>query len=71
LILEISIMDYSTAFESVPIEEFDDLARKQQFQLGPFISDFGEGYGEPYTPDKNVWGMLYGGRKIRSVKVYK
>ena len=40
--------------------EFDALARTGAFIDGPWVSSFGDGYGEPYVPLKNrtVWGML-------------
>lgn len=61
-------MGYSATFEELPIAEFDQLARTKQFAEGPHISTFGDGYGEPYQPERNVWGKLKDGRNVRSVK---
>ena len=61
-------MDYSPEYEQVSIADFDTLARKKKFSDGPHISTFGDGYGEPYQPERPVWGQLKDGRKIRSIK---
>lgn len=55
-------------YESIPIETFDEAARGGSFEDGPFVSTFGDGYGQPYTPDRTVWGTLKDGRQVRSVK---
>ena len=61
-------MDFSESYKLISISEFDDLARKGQFLNGPFVSTFGDGYGEPYNPDRPVWGQLKTGEVVRSVK---
>ena len=52
--------------EQVPRGEFDGLARAGGFSVGPFISSFGDGPGEPYVPHKNrnAWGTLLSGRSV-------
>jgi hypothetical protein len=57
-------------YEAITIEEFDRLARFGAFAEGPVISGFGDGYGEPYTPSRAVWGVLKDGRRVRAVKSY-
>jgi len=47
-------------------DEFDRLAREEQFRVGPRMSAFGDGYGEPYQPFRQIWGVLKDGRKVRS-----
>lgn len=58
-------------FEEIDIEEFDKLARAKQFDEGPLIDSFGDGYGEPYQPQRTVMGILKDGRRVRSTKVFK
>lgn len=57
-----------TGYEQLTIEEFDRLTRAKQFAEGPHISTFGDGHGQPYCPDRNVWGTLKDGRRVCSVK---
>ena len=54
--------------EPIPIEEFDDAARKGLFESGPHIDRFGDGYGQPYNPNRVVWVTLIDGRRVQSVK---
>ena len=54
----------------LPIGEFDDLARAGGFEEGPFVSNFGDGYGEPYMPVRIVCGTLKGGEEVWAVKHY-
>lgn len=54
--------------EVVDIKKFDELAKNGQFIEGPFIDSFGDGYGDPYTPRRRVWGTLAGGQQIESTK---
>lgn len=53
-------MDKPANCRLIPRAEFDDLARDKAFDIGPFISGFGDGYGDPYIPprNRNVWGRL-------------
>lgn len=46
--------------------EFDALANSSQFADGPHVSVFGNGPGEPYNPNRDLWGTLIDGRKVRS-----
>ena len=50
----------------MPRREFDELARAHRFADGPWISSFGDGYGEPYVPHRfrHVWGRLDDGRTV-------
>ena len=54
--------------EKLTITKFNDLCRQKKFKEGPFIEDFGSGYGEPYCPDHYVWGTLKTGKKVWSIK---
>ena len=42
----------------LPKAEFDKLARAKKFVVGPFLESFGDGYGEPYNPDRQIFGKL-------------
>jgi hypothetical protein len=55
----------------IPIEEFDRLARAKEFKDGPYVENFGDGYGEYYCPDRRVFGTLKDGRKVESIKKAK
>lgn len=50
----------------MPIEEFDRLVDSDQFIDGPFKSQFGSGYGEPYNPVRQVFGKLKTGEGVFS-----
>jgi hypothetical protein len=54
--------------ETLPRADFDRLARAKQFKVGPFISSFGDGPGEPYVPQehRSVWGVLKDGREVKA-----
>lgn len=54
-------------YSFVPISEFNQLTRAGAFSEGPWIENFGSGYGEPYNPHRDVWGTLADGRKVYSV----
>jgi hypothetical protein len=58
----------SPACQTIPRDEFDQLARAKQFKVGPFISSFGDGPGEPYVPQehRSVWGVLKDGQEVRA-----
>lgn len=62
---------YEPEHEEIPIEEFDDLARRKMFEVGPYLSTFGDGYGDPYITERTVIGILNGGRKVRATKKVK
>ncbi len=62
------VMEIEPYYVFLEIKEFDDLARRGEFQEGPFISGFGDGYGEPYCPTRRVWGTLKDGRRVESRK---
>jgi len=55
--------DYSV----VPIAAFTAMAREERWADGPWRDSFGSGYGEPYQPNRDVWGTLADGRKVCSV----
>lgn len=46
----------------IPRADFDQAAREKRFTTGPFVSSFGDGYGDPYIPPqkRDVWGVLDG-----------
>lgn len=44
--------------------EFDRLCDDDQFQLGPYLNSFGDGYGEPYNPNREAGGILKDGRVV-------
>jgi len=39
-------------------EEFDSYLGNNDFLEGPFKDSFGDGYGEPYNPDRQAFGKL-------------
>lgn len=43
---------------------FDYLAGRKRFSDGPFLDDFGGGYGEPYIPFRQAFGTLDDGSMI-------
>ncbi len=55
-------------YEIIPREEFDDLARKEEFVDGPWISSFGDGPYDPYCPPSHRWvrGTLRDGRNVKA-----
>lgn len=55
-------------YDEIPIRAFDALARAGSFIDGPYRSTFGDGYGEPYVPDRQVFGTLNSGRKVCAIK---
>lgn len=44
--------------------EFDKLVRTGQFADGPVLSAYGDGYGDPYNPDRQAGGTLKDGRIV-------
>jgi hypothetical protein len=42
----------------IKLTKFNDLAKKKKFTVGPYKETFGTGYGEPYYPYAQVFGML-------------
>lgn len=58
------IREHGGKAELVTKEEFNQLARQKQFKEGPFQDSFGDGYGEPYNPNRQVFGSLDDGRII-------
>ncbi len=57
-----------TGIEYIPIELFDKYAMEEMFVDGPYLESFGDGYGEPYNPIRQVYGTLRGDRPVFSVK---
>lgn len=43
------------------IESFHRAVNAGEFEIGPFRSQFGDGYGEPYNPWRQVFGKLKSG----------
>lgn len=41
----------------VPKAEFDTLCDTKAFVDGPYMDTFGDGYGEPYNPYRQAWGV--------------
>ena len=39
-------------------EELDSYILKKEFLDGPYIDSFGDGYGEPYNPNRQAFGKL-------------
>lgn len=44
--------------------ELDKLLDAGEFVDGPFLSTFGNGYGEPYNPNRQAGGTLKDGRIV-------
>lgn len=55
-------------YQLIPRDEFDNLCRQKKFSNGPFMDDFGDGYGDPYMPPsaRSVRGTLKDGRKVKA-----
>lgn len=49
---------------AVPKKEFDVLMNEPGFVDGPFVETFGDGYGEPYNPNRQAFGELKDGRGV-------
>lgn len=45
-------------------EEFDRLSRDYNFAEGPFKESFGDGYGEPYNPWRQAFGITEDNRGV-------
>ena len=52
----------------IPKDEFDVMARDGLFDDGPYIDTFGDGYGQPYRPRRQVFGKLKTGEFVYSQK---
>jgi hypothetical protein len=48
----------------IPKAEFDSLARSRSFSVGPYRDTFGDGPGDPYQPNRQVFGELKDGRCV-------
>lgn len=53
-------------YKRITREEFDQLTRDKQFRSGPFVGTFGEDYGEPYDPYRELTGVLLDGTPVIS-----
>ncbi len=53
-------------YESIAKTDFDSLAREKEFAEGPFMESFGDGYGDPYNPNRTIFGTLKDDRKVKS-----
>ena len=50
--------------EWIPKEQFDKMAEAGEFEVGPFKESFGDGYGDPYNPNRQLFGRLNDGRLV-------
>lgn len=58
--------------QDIAINEFNKLGKEGQFKEGwPLVETFGDGYGEPYNPERIVVGMLKDGRIVKSKLKYE
>ena len=48
----------------LPKDDFDKNAKSKLFAEGPFIDSFGDGYGEPYNPNRQAFGKLLTGEYV-------
>lgn len=51
-------------YECISKEEFDNLAKSDEFEDGPHMEGFGDGYGHPYNPWRQAFGKLKDGRLV-------
>jgi hypothetical protein len=49
------------SFRFIEKKEFDNLCKEKKFVAGPAIETFGDGYGEPYVPIRQIFGKLADG----------
>lgn len=61
--------EYVARHQDIPLEwisrkAFDELYDNRQFTDGPFIDSFGDGYGEPYNPNRQAFGVTRDGRCV-------
>ena len=54
------------SFEKISKEEFDRFAKSKSFSVGPLLDSFGDGEYDPYMPNRQAFGILNDGRKIRA-----
>jgi hypothetical protein len=54
----------------LPKSEFDDLYKRRVFVDGPYRDSFGDNSGEPYTPDRQAFGLISGPINGSYVGVY-
>lgn len=45
-------------------EVFDSFSKRREFTDGPFKETFGDGYGEPYNPNRQAFGKLKNGNVV-------
>lgn len=64
--LEQGIKDVNKEVEWMPKEMFDKRAVDCEFEVGPFKDSFGDGYGDPYNPNRQIWGKLKNGKFVRT-----
>lgn len=57
--------DWET-WEEITKDEFDKAALNKEFQRGPVISTFGDHEGDPYRPNRQAFGIMKNGRKVRA-----
>lgn len=50
--------------EEVSKGELDRMVDSDQFETGPYLNTFGDGYGEPYNPNRQAGGTLKDGRVV-------
>ena len=51
-------------YDYIPRAEFDEQAKQGGFRDGPCRDSFGDGYGEPYNPNRQAFGILRNGRAV-------
>lgn len=60
---EIAPWDTPNASELAKLD-FDAHVRMALFAVGPYLDTFGDGYGEPYRPNRRAGGTLKDGRVV-------
>jgi hypothetical protein len=58
------VLETNGRAELLEKEEFDSSYRKKMFVEGPFRDSFGDGYGEPYNPNRQAFGRLKNGKVV-------
>ncbi len=53
-----------STFEWVDKPEFDQMCDDKEWESEPRIDSFGDGYGEPYNPNRAIFGILKEGRRV-------
>lgn len=56
--------EHGVTMEEIAKDDFDRLAGDEQFEVGPYIDTWGDGYGQPYYPWRQAFGKLRDGRGV-------